>query len=655
MAQLVKLGKFLVEIDGTHLAFFDTTGNPQGRPQDLAQATQLTLPDGTTMPVDQFTELLAGDPEDLANFQTAAGGPGADQPTEADSGGGRFAVFEDAHGIGGLASVGGLQQTDQPSTPDLDTQSRRADVLEDDIAPLQTVLANEAAYLAPEVTAEGGKVEYHTTVTTGKQNPLGDLKVGDYLTKGGSEGKAIDPAMVNGVDSRNLTLAQSAEVKLGFVSEGAGYKSMVGVYAFDANGNIVPDSVKLVWLDASQVKQGVAGGALGKDFLGNSQPSEISLGNVAADTRLGFFIVADGASNKNNQKLLGSIADNDKADNYDDDLAAINQHLSFAMDAKGNGRILVDGKPLAGNIYFTHDKSLNTDGNSNDIEHTLSGTATPNDGKLYVGFEDLAGGGDRDYQDVVISVDMGSYNINKLTQTVTQPSVDLNDADSTHLAGAVITTDGFQPGDNLNVPDNPLFDVSVTHDGDDLTITIAAKAGVETIEAFEDFINHVYFSTTSTDESSREISYEVTDADSQHSNVSTVAIEFSHSSDDLLHLDVQEIGQYHDLGAGHDTVQLGQDNMSFGHGHARMLDNVEVIDARGAGHNDISISIDDVLDMTEGNHHLTILGQKGDSLTLTGDGWTATDHGDDFTTYTFNDGVHQAVVEVSNQMAQIIV
>ncbi len=708
MAQLVKFGKYLVEIDGNHLAFFDANGNPQGQPQEISPTAPVNLPDGGTLPVEQLAELLAGGTDALANFKTAAGGSDQNsQPIEADSGGGRFAAFEDSQGIGGLNSVGGLQQTTLNYAPLIDREIHRDGIPEAQLTPLRSVLgdspedgqppstetpANEPpaddipadevpaedpqpaesapptpAFAAPEIAATGGKVEYHSTVTTGKQNPLGDLKVGDYLTKGGAEGKTIDPAMVNGVDNRNLTLSQSAEVRLGFVSEGAGYKSMVGVYAFDANGKIITDSVKFVWLDASQVKQGTVGGALGKDFLGNSQPSDISLGDIAAGTKLGFFIVADGASSKDNQKLLSSVADNSKADNYGDDLAAINHHLSFTTDADGNGRILVDGKPLSGNIYFTHDKSLNTDSSANDIEHTLSGTATPADGKLYVGFEDLAGGGDRDYQDVVISVDMGSYNINKLTQIVTQPSVDLSDADGTHLTSAVIATDGFQPGDNLNIPDNSLFDVTVTHAGNDLTITVVAKAGAETIEAFEDFINHIYFSTTSTDEAGREISYEVTDTDGQPSGVSTVAIEFTHTSDgtvansvdlgtdDVLHLNIQEIGQYHDLGAGQDTVQLGHGNMSFGHNDAKMLDNIEVIDAKGAGHNDISISIDDVLDMTDGDHHLTILGKQGDSLTLSGDGWSATDHGTDFTTYTFNDGVHQAVVEVSNQMAQTIV
>ncbi|WP_374381711.1 DUF4114 domain-containing protein [Dongia sp.] len=720
MAQLIKLGNYLVEIDGTRLAFYDVSGNPQGQPQDISGAASIILPDGTELPPEQLTDLLPGDIDALANFKTAAGPDASgDQPAEADSGGGRFAAFEDRAGLAGLDSVGGLEGTEQQSEAGLALRGRfdgtanpeqsgnsdqpQLPVNEDQTPPQpqdpapqppsdeeptpqqptdeepnpqqpQDPTPQPPTYVAPDVTATKGAVEYHNTVESGKQSPLGDMKVGDYLTRGGDEGKTIDPTMVNGVDNRNLTLTQSADVKIGFVSEGAGYKSMVGVYEFDAAGKIIPGSVKLVWLDASQVHQGTVGGALVKDFLGNSQPLEISLGNVAAGSKLGFFIIADGASSKDNQKLLAGLADVSKKDNYADDLAAINKHVTFATDKNGNGHILIDGKQLAGDVYFTHDKSLNTDANSNDIEHSLSGVSSQNDGKLYVGFEDQAGGGDRDYQDLVISVDMGSYNINKLTQTVTQPTVDFSDADSSNLSSAVITTYGFHAEDHLNVPHSDLFDVQIAHDGSDFSITITAKAGSETVGAFEDFVNHIYFSTTSTDLDYREISYEVTDTDGQHSNVSTVPIEFSlsgdgvgagastpaqpGSGDDVLHLNIQEIGQYHDMGAGTDTVQLGHGNMSFGHNDARMLDNVEVIDAKGAGHNDISLSAADVLDMTDGNHHLTILGKAGDSLTLSGDGghnWTVTDHGADFTTYSYNDGVHQAVVEVSNQLAQTIV
>jgi hypothetical protein len=664
MAQLVKLGSFLVEIDGTHLVFFDSLGNQQGMPQDLSTTAQILLPNGGTLPVEQFTDLLAGDVDALANFQTAAGAPaGTDQPTaEVDSGGGRFAVFADQEGIGGLNAVGGLQNTA--------LQYQRLDV-DDEDSIIEADAPTLAGPQAPTVMAEGGSVDFHITRISSDQNPIGDMKVGDYLTSGGKEGRAIDPSMINGVSANNLTLSESVEVKVGFVSEGAGYKSMVGVYAYDADGKIDPDSLQFLWLDATQTNQNVVGGALAKDFLGNSQPMEVSLGNLPADTKLGFFIIADGASSGTNQNLLKGAAGVDgKGNDYAKDLDAINSQLGFKVDGNGNGQVLVNGKPLSGNIYFTHDKTLNTDNAGKDIEHTLSGVPAKADGKLYVGFEDLAGGGDRDYQDVVISVDIGQYNLNKLTQTATQPTVDLSDVDGTHLASVVIKTTGFHAGDTLNLPANALFDVQTSHNGNDTVFVVTAKNGAETIDTFEDFLNHTYFSTANTDEGNRTISYQAIDSDGLSSNAADVAVHVSAtfeisvselngmdhfgSGDDTLHLNKGLSGAF-DMGAGEDTVHLAKTGMSFGHSDAQKLDNVEVLDAQGAGNNKVSISIDDVLDLTDGNHHLTILGEAGDSLTLTGNGWTATDHGADFTTYTFNDGVHQAVVEVSNQMAQTIV
>lgn len=1035
MAQLVKLGKFLVEIDGSQLAFYDTVGNPQGQPQDLSQATAVNFPDGSQMPVEQLTELLAGDPDKLADFQTAAGAPGSTElPTEADSGGGRFATFEDHQGIGGLRSVGGLQQTDLPETnapsqdltrPDPNAPQALAAIIADlntpptadgealrtpedtaingsvagkdadgdpltytlvdapqhgaiafnadgtftytpsgdyngpdgftfkandgtsdsnvarvditvqpvndlplaegnaltiaedsivnsavhatdaendaltytvvdgpqhgtlafnpdgtftytpdadyngadsftfksndgtgnsntakvslDIRPENDLPVSESGNLtlaedsiahssvaahdldndaltyslvdapqhgtlafnadgtftytpnadyngtdsftfkandgtgdsnvstvnlnispvndlpvaddgiltlkedsvakssvhandvdgdvvtytlvdapqhgaiqfkadgtftytpignyngtdsftfrandghgdgnvatmklnvtpvddAPVLTSHDSETEIRVTRVSVEQNPFGDSKVGDYLASGGTNSKSVNPSMINGVDPSNLTLAQSADVKVSFVSEGAGYKSMVGTYTYDANGNIDPASVKFLWLDATQPSQNTAGGALSKDFLGNNQAQDISLGNLASGTKIGFFIVADGASQPANTKALAAIAGVDSsADNQASDLAAINKHLSFVKDANGNGQILLDGKALAGNVYFTHDKTLNTDANSNDVEHTLSGVTTKADGNLYIGFEDLAGGGDNDYDDVIIKVDIGDYNINKLSQTTTQPSVHISDIDSTHLSSAVITTSGFHAGDLLNIPSSSLFTVTAVAHGNDTTFTITPKAGAETVAVFEDFLNHAFFSTSTVEDGHRTITYQVTDAEGLTSHVSTadvhVTASFEISStelnnihqlgsgDDILYLK-KDFNTAVDMGDGMDTVHLQHGNMSFGSTEAKLLDNVEIVDARGAGNNKVSLSANDVLDLTDGDHHLTVLGQKGDSLTLTGDGthhWTATDHGADFTTYTYNDGVHQAVVEVSNQMQQTIV
>jgi hypothetical protein len=55
--------------------------------------------------------------------------------------------------------------------------------------------------------------------------------------------------------------------------------------------------------------------------------------------------------------------------------------------------------------------------------------------------------------------------------------------------------------------------------------------------------------------------------------------------------------------------------------------------------------------MTDGGHHLTIVGQSIDSVNLTG-GWDMVSHGAEFTTYSGHSGGDTLIVEVSNVMAQ---
>src|SRR5262245_66397191 len=106
------------------------------------------------------------------------------------------------------------------------------------------------------------------------------------------------------------------------------------------------------------------------------------------------------------------------------------------------------------------------------------------------------------------------------------------------------------------------------------------------------------------------------------------------------------------MGDGYDTVHLAQQGRSFGHQDAVKLENVEAIDTTGYGANKVSLSIDDVLNMTDGDNRLTITGESGDSVTLTGSGnnhWTVVESTAQFTTYSYNDGAMQAVVAVINQ------
>ena len=105
---------------------------------------------------------------------------------------------------------------------------------------------------------------------------------------------------------------------------------------------------------------------------------------------------------------------------------------------------------------------------------------------------------------------------------------------------------------------------------------------------------------------------------------------------------------------GYDIARLEQTNMSFGHNEAAKLRNFEVLDATSSGKNAVTLSVDDALTMTDINHHLTVIGNSGDSLKLIGDGtnhWQVTHADTDFTTVAFNDGTHQAVITVSNELS----
>jgi hypothetical protein len=62
-------------------------------------------------------------------------------------------------------------------------------------------------------------------------------------------------------------------------------------------------------------------------------------------------------------------------------------------------------------VYST-DISVNRDG----INHVVS-FATIHDSYLVIGFEDLFGGGDRDFNDLLFAIDIGALNVAALTGT----------------------------------------------------------------------------------------------------------------------------------------------------------------------------------------------------------------------------------------------
>ncbi|MBL4789565.1 MAG: DUF4114 domain-containing protein [Kordiimonadaceae bacterium] len=162
------------------------------------------------------------------------------------------------------------------------------------------------------------------------------------------------------LDANDLYLAETSEVRVYFIGEGAGYHNSFGIYTGDSSAALTGDAA-LVFPDASSSSSYLD--PTGSDYRSANAPVAagdfVELGTFESGTQLNLFLIANGA----------------------------------------NGGT---------NTYFT-DIALNPDG----IEHYVV-LATPDSPYLLVGAEDLFGGGDKDYNDIVVAFDIGTANVQQL-------------------------------------------------------------------------------------------------------------------------------------------------------------------------------------------------------------------------------------------------
>lgn len=237
-----------------------------------------------------------------------------------------------------------------------------------------------AAMLGTFLTSAG----YAGTVSPVQSSarPLGLSPIGDVMLKG-SDAAAADfaandlsnlQAIVNNtltesqsigdvssiaLDPSDLYLSESSSVRAYFIGEGAGYRNSFGVYTGDSTDGLTGDA-SLVLPDASTSSYY---SYLNSDYRSGSYPVApgdfVDLGEFESQTQLNLFLVANGAS--------------------------------------------------GGTTTYYTDMALNPDG----IDHFVV-LATPNSPYLLVGVEDLFGGGDEDYNDVVVALDVGTVNASKM-------------------------------------------------------------------------------------------------------------------------------------------------------------------------------------------------------------------------------------------------
>jgi len=165
------------------------------------------------------------------------------------------------------------------------------------------------------------------------------------------------------LDPEKLSLAVEASVRVYFVHEGADYRNTLGFNTESGGANA--GKPKLIFPDVSHSLDTI------RSVTAPLCPGDyVDVGTYAAGTQLRFFLIADGA----------------------------------------------DG----GRNVFSTAKSLNQDG----FQHVVAfvGDETP---YLLLGFEDLWGGGDRDYNDCMFAVDIGEQNVKALREMASPPVEEL--------------------------------------------------------------------------------------------------------------------------------------------------------------------------------------------------------------------------------------
>jgi len=174
-----------------------------------------------------------------------------------------------------------------------------------------------------------------------------------YLNSALSEGRRINDN-AHLLDPNKLKLATDSNVRAYFIGEGAGYENSLGFNT--AGGGVKSGNPELIFPNASTGGSRTASTPL--------QPGDfVDLGTILGGQKLDFFLIANGATRK------------------------------------------------PGEVYST-DVSVNPDG----INHVVS-FATIYDSYLVIGFEDLFGGGDRDFNDLLFAIDIGALNVAALTGT----------------------------------------------------------------------------------------------------------------------------------------------------------------------------------------------------------------------------------------------
>jgi hypothetical protein len=430
-----------------------------------------------------------------------------------------------------------------------------------------------------------------------------------------SEQHALKSSLVNGVNKNNLTFGTSYDVKLNFVSDGAGYKNSLGTFTIDADGTI--SNVKIAAANLSGNGSGLAGG--GSYASGQMI---VDLGIVPAGTQLGIFILANGYDLNSQYKNFDLTHGHFEAINDKTHIAAKvtdsakDVHLYFIDDQTGKQT------QIQGNFYNTASNSLNMDG----VGHTVSGVNA--NGNLQIGFEDLTSNAsknpngyqnDNDYNDAVIEVQVAPHVAHALNPVFALSGLLLSDQNGALIKSATVSfASGWHAGDALDFSSILIQANHMNITGKWNTDGSVTFTGNDTVAHYQQLLQSVYFYSSADDPAAGQRAFTVTVTDTLNLS-STSAFDVSVTNSGLQpitpdgnSLYAQVDGALSHLGLftqedGTRSLSLNHAQLSSLHGGITMQD--------GKGNDTTTLNVTDIFDPKE---IFTVLGDKGDTLNIAG-------------------------------------
>jgi len=199
----------------------------------------------------------------------------------------------------------------------------------------------------------------------------------------------------NYVPATTFTLTEDYPVSVIFSGETAGYRNSFGYYKVDAETGTLQNA-SIIWENASILGSG------GSLITGESSASL----DVSAGETFGIFIISNGFSYNDFDDFESGQYEFRNADGTTATLS------STAPDLWHIGEDGTETKIWAPNgIYHTAGYGENAAINADGLEHTV-GVMKADVGTVTIGFEDLYGLGDKDFDDSVFTLDVGPANAN---------------------------------------------------------------------------------------------------------------------------------------------------------------------------------------------------------------------------------------------------